>query len=226
MRANKASVVMVTSATEREGKSMVAANLALGLARAGGRIGLVDLDLRRPVQRRLLELPEGPGFSEVALGQVRLERALHRLVLVDSAWSGSRKPPGVNGSQGGNGNKDDVAYLEVLTAGLPPRSVGEMVRDETTRDLIDRLRERVDVLIIDAPPMLRVGDALSLAGMVDALLVVARMKEVRRNALIELRRILEATGTPVLGLVVNGGEPVGGAPYRPVGAAPGTMRPR
>jgi Mrp family chromosome partitioning ATPase len=202
-RANKASVVMITSATEGEGKSMVAANLALALARTGVRVGLIDLDLRRPAQRGLLELPDGPGFTEVALGQVKLERALHRLVLVDTAWGAARRGGGGK-TDAGNGTRHEVAFVEVLTAGSRPKGVGELVRDETTGDLIQKMRERVDVVLIDAPPMLRVGDALSLTAMVDALLVVARMKVVRRKALTELRRILETSGATLLGVVANG----------------------
>ena len=197
-RSADAQVVMVTSATEQEGKSMVAANLALALARNGTRVGLIDLDLRRPAQRRLLELPESSGFTEVALGRVPLARALHRLVLIDSERGARARKE--NGKEG----RREIGFVEVLTAGSRPKSIGELVGASGTAEVISDLRERVDIVLIDAPPMLRVGDALSLANAVDGVLVVTRLNVVRRKSLTELRRLLETAGIRVLGVVANG----------------------
>jgi Mrp family chromosome partitioning ATPase/capsular polysaccharide biosynthesis protein len=200
-RQHEAKVVMVTSATEQEGKSVVTANLALALARAGGRVAVVDLDLRRPAQRRLFDLPDGPGFVEVALGKTKLERALHRLVLVDSERSGSHNR--IRG--GGNGGEATTsAHVEILTAGTRPKGVGEFVGRAPTSDVIQQLLKRVDVVLIDAPPMLRVGDALSLIPLVDAVLVITRLRVAQRKSLAELRRLLEASSATTLGVVANG----------------------
>jgi len=198
VRHTDARVVMVTSATEQEGKSIVTVNLALALARAGMRVALVELDLRRPVQRRLLELEEGPGFTEVALGRVRLERALHRLVLVNTERGGRQEH---------NGQGRESGFVEVLAAGARPRSVGEFVGNPSTAEVLERLKQRVDVMLIDAPPMLRVGDTLALVPMVDGLLVVTRMKVARRKSLLELRRLLDTVNVRLLGVVVNGVDP-------------------
>jgi len=205
-RQHEAKVVMVTSATEQEGKSVVTANLALALARAGGRVAVVDLDLRRPAQRRLFDLPDGPGFVEVALGRTKLERALHRLVLVDSERSGSNNRIRGNGGKGGEANSPATssAHVEILTAGTRPKGVGEFVGRAPTSDVIQQLLKRVDVVLIDAPPMLRVGDALSLIPLVDAVLVITRLRVAQRRSLAELRRLLEASSATTLGVVANG----------------------
>jgi succinoglycan biosynthesis transport protein ExoP len=218
-RQSNARVIMVTSATEQEGKSIVAANLALALARAGTRVALVDLDLRRPAQGRMLELPESFGFTEVALGRVRLERALHRLVLVNN----ERAPGGRNGQDGGQ-QRREAGFVEVLPTGARPKGVGEFVGNQSTEDVIRRLRDRVDLVLVDAPPMLRVGDALSLATIVDALLIVTRLNVVRRKSLSELRRLLDTVATRPLGVVINGAPPTDtytrpyGMPTRPSSA--------
>ena len=74
-------VVLVTSAVEEEGKSTTAANLALAEARAGRRVCLVDLDLRRPYLDRFFSLLHAEGITNVALGTIPLEKALHRIDL-------------------------------------------------------------------------------------------------------------------------------------------------
>lgn len=195
-----AKVVMVTSAIEQEGKSTVAANLALALARAGSRVALVDLDLRRPSQRRILELPDGAGFTEVALGKVRLERAVHRMTLVDP----ERTQRGKNLEKNGSGGMRELGFVEVLTTGALPRGVGEFVGSSNTVGVLEQLRKRVDIILIDAPPMLRVGDAAAMLPNVDAVLVVTRLSFVRRALLGELRRTLKNATAPALGVVVTG----------------------
>jgi succinoglycan biosynthesis transport protein ExoP len=195
-----AKIVMITSAKEQEGKSTVTANLALALARAGSRVALVDLDLRRPGQRRLLDLPEGAGFTEVALGKVRLERAVHRMTLVDPERSNRRKGQTENGKE----HAREFGFVEVLTTGASPRGVGEFVGSSNTVAVLEQLRSRADVVLIDVPPILRVGDAAALLPSVDAVLLVARLNYVDRPLLGELRRTLKNATAPSLGVVVTG----------------------
>ena len=84
--------IMVTSALEHEGKSTTVANLAIAFARAGKRVVLVDLDLRRPRLARFFDL-EGPGLTQVALLHVPLEDALTQIVIADPRPAGRRTAP-------------------------------------------------------------------------------------------------------------------------------------
>ena len=203
-RQHEAQVVMITSGTEQEGKSVITANLALALARAGGRVAVLDLDLRRPAQRRLFDLPEGPGFVEVALGRNKLERALHRLVLVDADRGAANRNGATAAGANGKTAVPASAHVEILTAGTRPKGVGEFVGRAPTADVIAQLLKRVDVVLIDAPPMLRVGDALALVPLVDAVLVVTRLKVAQRRSLVELKRLLDASSAVPLGVIANG----------------------
>jgi tyrosine-protein kinase len=203
--------IMVTSAVEQEGKSTTVANLAVALARAGRRVVLVDLDLRRPILARFFDL-DGPGVTQVVLGYDSLEDALAPIAISDGNWG--RRTENGNGnsnSNGANGAARVAGMLEVLPSGPLPPAPGEFVAKPALRELLVGLRERADVVLVDAPPVLHVGDATALSTLVDGILVLTRMRVVRRHMLHELARQLAGVPTPVLGFVVSGAE--GGTGY-------------
>jgi len=212
-----ARTIMITSAVEQEGKSTTIANLGIALARAGQRVVLVDLDLRRPFLDKFFQL-NGPGLTQVALGHVSLEQALAPVVIADDALRKGRSPVNGNGhwvergngAPRGNGVK---GILEVLPSGPIPPDPGEFVRTAALSEILAQLRVRTDFVLIDAPPTLHVGDALALSTQVDGIIVVTKMKTVRRHMLTELGRQLAASPTPVLGFVVTGAEEEEGYGY-------------
>jgi Mrp family chromosome partitioning ATPase/capsular polysaccharide biosynthesis protein len=195
--------IMVTSALQQEGKSTTVANLAVAFARAGNRVVLVDLDLRRPVLARFFDL-KGPGLTQVALGQVPLEEALTQIVITDPPAPRRRAAL----RRGGNGNgrltRELVGLLEVLPSGPIPPDPGEFASSPALGKILRALRERADVVLVDAPQALHVGDVIALSSRVDGIVVVARSKVSRRQTLTELNRLLALVRTPVLGFVVTG----------------------
>ncbi len=202
--------IMVTSAVEDEGKSTTIANLAIAMARAGRRVVLVDLDLRRPDLDRFFNI-EGPGVTQVALGQASLHQALAPIAFADTQ-SGRRGADQASGNGGvpvtadANGTgyaKVAKGSLQVLVSGPIPPDPGAFVSTQALSEILAELRDRFDVVLIDAPPTLRVSDAMTLSQKVDGIIVVARMKVVQRAMLSELARQLDAMPTPVLGFVVT-----------------------
>lgn len=191
--------IMVTSAVEQEGKSTTIANLAVALARTGQRVALVDLDLRRPFLHTFFDLNR-PGITQVALGHISLEEALVPIAIADS------RPRWENGNGNGNGHNGGATVkgiLEVLPSGPIPPDPGEFVGTAVLGEIIEELRMRADFVLLDAPPALHVGDAMTLSTRVDGILVVTRMQVVRRHMLNELARQLANAPTPVLGFVVT-----------------------
>ena len=91
-----------------------------------------------------------------------------------------------------------------MAAGPLPPDPGEFVGTQRLIDILSRLRERADMLIIDSPPLLRVGDAMRLSSYADGVIVVSQLRLVRRGMLAEARRLLETVPVRKLGLVVTG----------------------
>jgi tyrosine-protein kinase len=199
--------LMFTSAVEQEGKSTTIANLAVALARGGQHVILIDLDLRRPFIDNFFDV-EGPGVTQVALGHATFDQALTPIVITEP-HRGSELNGHANGNGNGNGNGHHNAVkgiLEVLPSGPIPPDPGEFVGTRALSEILDEAGKRADIVLIDAPPVLHVGDAITLSAKVDAIVVVARAKVVRRQMLGELSRQLATVPTPVIGLVVTGAE--------------------
>jgi polysaccharide biosynthesis transport protein len=188
--------LMVTSAVQGEGKSTTAANLAVTLARGGQHVLLVDLDLRRPYLDKFFDLDGRPGLTDVVLGHVPLERAIAPVPLVAPAKRNLRQ----------NGAAQAGGLLEVLGSGPIPPNPGEYVSSSALGDVFSTLVSRASVIVIDAPPLLSVGDAMALSARVDAMLIVTRLNIIRRPMLNELKRALDASLAPALGFILAGAE--------------------
>lgn len=204
--------IMVTSALPQEGKSTTSGNLALAFARAGRHVALVDLDLRRPFIARFFDLQSKRGITEVALERVSLERALTSVPILPvpagEPAAGQPRAATGNGAGGGSGGT-----LQVLTAGIVPPDPGEFVGSQRLRDVLRRLREQVDLVLIDVPPALQIGDAMTLSTQVDGIVVVANLAKLRRGIVTELHRVLDSTPTEKLGFVLAGAETSSGYGY-------------
>jgi Mrp family chromosome partitioning ATPase len=199
----EAKTILVTSAVEAEGKSTTAANLAVALSRSGRQAVLVDLDLRRPFVDRFFDVGDAPGLTQVALGHASLTQALVPISVPrpEAALNGARNG---RAAANGNGHSDVACLLEVLRSGPVPPDPGEFVATQALSEILAELRDRADVVVVDAPPLLHLGDSITLSAKVDALLLVARLNILRRPMLNELHRVLDACPAQKLGFVLTG----------------------
>ncbi len=172
-------VIVVSSATPREGKSFVCANLGVVLAQAEKRTLIMDCDLRRPSMHELFKLRSVFGLVDVLAGQRDLQEVLHE------------SPPG----------------LKVVTAGtLPPDPVKLLGSDRFT-ELLTGIRQEFDYVLLDSPPIRGGSDAAVLAHQGDGLLFVVDAQNTRKWVLQGSMRSLDAMGVNVLGTVMNNVEP-------------------
>jgi len=197
----KARVIVVTSAVEQEGKSTTAANLAVALAQVGRSVVIVDLDFRRPYLHNYFKVGMVPGVTDVALGHISLDDAIHRIALgAGTPSSNGASPANTNGGGSFGG------FLNVLTAGTQPMDPVAFLESEAIGDVLAAIRERTDIVLIDAPPVLPVSDAMAISARADGMIVVARLDVVQKPVLRELRRELDGAHVHRLGLVLTGAE--------------------
>jgi succinoglycan biosynthesis transport protein ExoP len=206
---NDARTILVTSALEREGKSTTSANLAIAVARAGKRVALVDLDLRQPALDRFFDLRRRPGLTQIALREAELSDVLVPLAFTARNGEGNATGAGQNG----NGHRIKEGELVVVGSGPLPPNPGEFVGTSAVARILEELRKTFDLVLIDTPPALQVGDAMALSSHVDGIIVVSRTNVVRRPILTELRRALDASPALKLGFVLTGAEGEDGYGY-------------
>jgi Mrp family chromosome partitioning ATPase len=120
-------------------------------------------------------------------------------VLAPLAFTGRN---GLPSDASGNGHRINAGELVVIGSGPIPPNPGEFVGAAAVARVLEELRKLFDTVLIDTPPVLQVGDAISLSAHVDAMIVVCRMNVVRRPVLNELRRALDNSRAAKLGFVL------------------------
>ncbi|GAB3505379.1 tyrosine-protein kinase domain-containing protein [Phytohabitans suffuscus] len=168
--------IVVTSSVPDEGKSATAANLAIMFAEGGRRVLLVEADMRRPRVAEYLGLEGAIGLSNVLAGQADIDDVLQRWGRLD---------------------------LWVLASGALPPNPSELLGSQALVDLLDRMRERFDIVIIDTPPLLPVTDAAVATVRADGALVVVRCGRTTRPQVATAVRALAAVDARLLGFVLN-----------------------
>ncbi len=172
-----AKVILVTSPRPGEGKSSVAANLAVTAAQAGRNVVLIDGDLRKPQLHRSFGLRNDRGLSSVLTGDATLSRAVKRL--------------------------DAETNLVVLPAGPPPPDPAEVLLSDRLGKAIDGLAAAADMVVIDAPPVLPVTDSTILAQRCDAVLLAATTGLSDRREWVETIERLAVVKANVIGTVLS-----------------------
>ncbi|MHA7287343.1 tyrosine-protein kinase domain-containing protein [Arthrobacter sp. MDT3-44] len=173
---HKSKAVLVTSSLPGEGKSTTATNLAIAMAQAGQSVVLVDADLRRPRVDEYLGLERNAGLTTALIGRADVEDLL--------------QPWGTD-------------ELYILTAGQIPPNPSELLGSDAMKQLITRLEQKFDAVIIDAPPLLPVTDAAVLAQQVGGVVLVIGSSKVKLPDLQKSLGNLEMVNADLLGVVMN-----------------------
>ena len=168
--------LLVTSPNPGDGKSTVATNLAIAMARTGERVLLVEANFRRPILPRVFDVPDAIGLSNVLVGLNRISEAVQATA---------------------------IENLDVLVGGPPPPSPAGLVGCETMRQLVDEEVKAYDRVIVDGAPMLVVADNHLVTPMLDGVIMVFRAGENTRGvAQRAVQQILSLHGR-IFGAVLN-----------------------
>jgi len=195
--------VLFISAEPGDGKSTVAADLALVEAEAGEQVMLLEADFRRPVQARTLGLAPDRGLSDVLTGRLALADALQ--VVHSTPAQLVAAPPSGNGAVATAVEPGGPGAVWALASGPPVPNPPALLASGAMADLVRSAAEDYDRVLIDAPGPLAVSDVMPLLGIVDAIVLVARLGHTREQAAAQLHQLLARTPTaPVLGVVANG----------------------
>ena len=168
--------ILVTSAAPTEGKTMVACSLAIALAQGGLRVCIVDCDLRRPRLHRVYDRVGDAGITNVLLGEATIEDVAKPTV-VENLWS--------------------------IPAGPMPPNPADALHSERFQEIIRKLGEHFDRVVIDSPPLVAVTDATILSKICDGTIFVVRAFKTSKFLCRQALRSLRDVDAPLLGAVLN-----------------------
>lgn len=189
--------ILVTSSGPREGKSSIASNLAVVMAQAGQKTLLISADLRRPSIDKVFGIPREPGLNEFITGAAPLKDVLKDFVDIlvgDMNFDDIRKTPGL----------DNIC---IIPSGRLSYNPAEILKSKEIKALMEKLKNRFDIIIFDSPPVLPVTDASLLAPGMDAVILVYEIGRTSREALIRAKTQLESVGAKITGVVLNHTQP-------------------
>lgn len=172
----KKRTIICTSTVEKEGKSFVAANYAISAAEAGKKVLLVDCDIRKPKVHVNFDLDVGIGFSDFLSGREKWTDAVHKGVRPN---------------------------LDILPSKHQKAGVTNLFHGESIKTFIKSVKREYDLIILDTPPLLVASEAAILSKYSDGIVYVCGYDMVKKQDLIQAKRILRRAKANIYGIVVN-----------------------
>lgn len=176
-RAKGQKVIQVSSPNPNDGKSTMAANLAVAVAQSGKRTLIFESDFRRPCVHKLFGIDRKVGVTSVISGESELSDAIQ---------------------------ETGIENLYALSCGPEPPNPSELVSSARYAELIELLREQFDYVFIDTPPLMAVTDPSVVATRVDGILMTIRISTLSQQDCVRSAELLSSLGANLLGVIVNG----------------------
>jgi capsular exopolysaccharide synthesis family protein len=169
--------ILMTSSVASEGKSFVAANLAVSFAQSGKRTLIVDCDLRKGRLHHLFHAPNMKGLSHLLVDRI------------------NNFPDYIQ--------KTSIDKLCIITRGAYPPNPSELLGSDKNRDLINQLKQHFDIIIFDGAPCNGVTDSIVMSTLVDEVLIVTKNGVTPKSTLDATRDMLTKVNAPIAGIVMN-----------------------
>jgi len=167
---------VATSANPSEGKSLFASNMAIMFAGMGKKTVVIDCDLRRPRLHKIFDIEQSPGLSDALIGEITFPKIL---------------------------KKGPVGNMFVVPAGTIPPNPSELLTTDKMKIFSNNLKDIVDIIIYDAPPLMSVADPLILSQVAENVVLVMKMGETSKRNVKSLVNQLSDLGIKIVGVVLN-----------------------
>lgn len=174
---NEKNIVLITSSMPNEGKSFISANLATSFSMIDCKTLLIDADLRKGRQHKVFNIDNEKGLSSLLLEDVK---KYNKYIV-----------------------KTDIPNLDVLPAGIVPPNPSELLGSEQNAKLLELLKTKYDLIILDCPPVNAVTDALVLTKYADEVVLVCAYKTTPFDLLEQSKKLLENSGAKIAGVIIN-----------------------
>ena len=184
-------IILNTSPEAGDGKSFISANLALAYAQEDKKILLIDADLRRGTQHEIfgiMNITNG-GYSNLILNyreNVKLDKYIQ---------------------------KTDNKNLDILTTGPMPPNPVELLGSENNKKLLELLKKKYDIIILDCAPIIGLSDSLVLATLSDINIITVSAKKTKMENLTKVKKAFEQNNLKISGVVLNKAEVKGNSYY-------------
>lgn len=177
----KIKTILVTSSIAGEGKSFISANLATSFATTSEKVLLIDCDLRRGRQKEVFDLKDN------------IARGLSNL-LIDPNWQDNLQDYIQNTA---------IDNLDMIPAGITPPNPSTLLESKKLEKIMEELKNKYDIIILDTPPVIGISDALILTRLSDAVLIIARAKKTTIELLENTKEALQNVNANIAGVILN-----------------------
>jgi capsular exopolysaccharide synthesis family protein len=174
--------ILVTSTMPGEGKSWISSNLAITFAQAGKKVVIIDADMRKGGLGTMFSMPSTPGLSNYLSGIDERGKEIDILKYVKAT---------------------EIENLYLIPAGNIPPNPSELLASEKTIEMLEKLKNVFDIIVLDGTPALLVTDALILARIVDTTMIATAYKSTKKDDLAKVKKSIENVGGKIAGVIIN-----------------------
>jgi Mrp family chromosome partitioning ATPase/capsular polysaccharide biosynthesis protein/cell division septation protein DedD len=194
---NRIKTIAITSASQGEGKTLVAVNLAISLAQAGLKTLLIEADMRRPAIAKVFGIEERTGLTDIMLGNFPWRdtvKTITDIIMGKMAMDDIMRTPGLDN-------------INIITSGGMPPNPAELIGSESFVNFLKDAKKEYAFIILDSTPVLAAADAAILGEKVDEVFIVYRINVVSGNLLKRAVARLGQVQCNVAGVILNGSKP-------------------
>lgn len=176
MPEKKTQTYIVTSAEDGVGKSTMLANLAVSMAQQKKKVLLIDTNLRNPELHDFFHLPNTAGLTDVLVGREEFSNVI---------------------------NHTEIWRLDMLASGPAPKNPVELLGSKNMRELLVKLKESYDVILLDSTSLLKLPDTKLLASLCDGVILVVKNGITKLQSAAEAKKVIEFAKARLLGVILN-----------------------